>query len=195
MHAVLVQVAPFSMGEFDDVELPEAGLLKLPLAHVDVDEAEFTKLAGFQRRFNKALLDKLMVERERERLAQENAELQAVLKQVRLELNCTAWLQTGFNPAPPLCAAVSGGSIHYKRRSIKTKYFTDCQQSVINRCATSAIRWAHCCSRSCNHGRGSPCQKMKAQPHTAFENVFTSKTTAIVEQHQHPTPHPQYCLQ
>ena len=38
-------------------------------------------LANFHKKYNKALLDKLMIEREQARLEQENAELAAILKQ------------------------------------------------------------------------------------------------------------------
>lgn len=62
----------------DDYSLGTSGFT---LEAMDVDEEEYAKLRGFQRRYNRALLDKLALSRERERLSQENEELQSVLKQ------------------------------------------------------------------------------------------------------------------
>lgn len=79
------KVTPFALTAEAAAEVDETveGMSSAPLEGFDVSEEEMGKLVGFHRRYNRALLDKLTMTRERERLVQENMELQSVLKQVR----------------------------------------------------------------------------------------------------------------
>lgn len=78
------KVAPFESETFTDMdEALTTGAGKLGGAGLGaiISEAEMTALSGFHRRYNRVLMDKLTLARERERLAHENSELQSVLKQ------------------------------------------------------------------------------------------------------------------
>ena len=65
------------------------GLVKGNLGNEELDPALFVSgdevaaLQYFHRRINRVLLDKIVMERERERLAQENDDIKSLLQQVR----------------------------------------------------------------------------------------------------------------
>jgi DNA repair exonuclease SbcCD ATPase subunit len=62
------------------------------------EPAEFEQLDNFYKRYNKVLLDKLALERDRDRLAAENAELESALKQFLEGLTITDDAVDGDNP-------------------------------------------------------------------------------------------------
>ncbi len=98
---LFMQVFPFSspddvaLAELDDAE---TSLLKELAGGSPLSEAEATALRNFHRRYNKALLEKLTLEREKARLAAENADIKGLLQQV-----CSALLLN------PLRVSVSSG--------------------------------------------------------------------------------------
>ena len=70
------------------------GMTTVPQDAMGMDEEEYLKMTGFHKRYNRALLDKLTLARERDRLAQENAELQSVLAQVCVSGATVEWSVT-----------------------------------------------------------------------------------------------------
>jgi hypothetical protein len=90
------KVCPFAGGGVDDEALDATEEQKKASSDLATDEWNY--LNNFYRMYNKALLDKLSIEKDKERLQKENADLQSILKQYIDGISVNDDVMNSLNP-------------------------------------------------------------------------------------------------
>jgi len=93
------KVVPFYTSSVEDLEQSVEAQNELVSAKEEAGGVdEWNYLDNFWKRYNKALLDKLQIEKEHERLTKENSDLQSILKQYIDGISVNEDVMNGMNP-------------------------------------------------------------------------------------------------